>query len=285
MNKEEPSNCRNNIGRCNVKKLKELVGQDGIVGRPIRVHRQVLEVGPKKYAEQLFFGDLHLGHPACDVEKAKRQLDYCLKNHVYLLGMGDYIECGLRTSVGDSVYEQEFNPDIQTERVEALLKPLADAGLIIGLFKGNHEGRIQKETSVDIVKWLCKSLKVPYLGYACWLALKVGSQTYTEYALHGSTGSKYSYTKLKALVDISHNFDSNIIAMGHVHDLVSDWTLVQEYDKRNKVIVERKKLLLLTGHYLNYDKTYAQEKGYPIGKTGSPKVKLFADKFDIHDSM
>jgi UDP-2,3-diacylglucosamine pyrophosphatase LpxH len=268
-----------------VKKLSSLKGKDVIKGRPIRLNRVTLEpISEKPYAELLFFGDLHFGHPTCDIERAKSNLDYCLKNKVYVLVMGDLIEAGIKSSVGDSLYMQKLNPQKQYEYVQELLRPLAEAGLIIGVHIGNHEARILKETSINLTKIICKSLKISYLGFACWNLVYVGNQNYTIYSLHGSTGSKFVYTKLKALIDISHNFMADIIAMGHTHDVVDESTYVQKVDKKRKMVIEQKKYHIITGHYLRYDRSYAQEKGYAIGKMGSPKIKLFSEKHDIHIS-
>jgi len=250
----------------------------------IRLNRVHLDPNGKGYAELVPIGDMHVGHPTCDMARVQAMIDYCLTNHVYVIGMGDYIEAGLRGSVGDSVYIQTLNPQEQAEKVTEMFKPLADAGLLIGLHLGNHEGRIKKETSFNVASNMASTLSVPYLGYATWSILYVGDQSYTLYSLHGSTGSKHVYTKLKALVDIAHNFDADILAMGHVHELAEEAILVQRVDRGSKQVIERKKYLVLTGSYLAYDDSYAQEKGYPMGKLGSPKIKLFADKHDIHTS-
>jgi len=265
------------------KALEDFVGKDGN-RKPIRLNRVYLEPNNKEYTELALIGDIHFGHPGCDIEKVKEDIQYCVDNHIYVIGMGDYLEVGLRNSVGDSVYMQEFNPQEQMEFIVEILQPLADAGLLIGLHIGNHEGRILKETSVNIVSWMARALKVKYLGYACWSLLYVGNQSYTLYSLHGSTGSKHVYTKLKALVDISHSFDADITAMGHVHELAEEAILIQKIDKSRKIVIELKKYLVLTGSYLRYDDSYAQEKGYPMCKLGSPIIKLFNENHDIHIS-
>jgi len=280
----QQSNTPKEVNAMKEKSLEGLVGKDRLKGRPIRLNTQRLDINHDNYAEFIAFGDIHYGHPACDVDKVKRQADYCLKKHIYVLGMGDYIEAGLRGSVGDSVYEQVFNPQKQMDFIVDLFQPLADAGLILGLLNGNHEGRIKKETSVDIGRLISKMLRVPFLGYACWNLFYVGKQSYTIYSLHGSSGSRYVYTKLKALVDISHNFNADLLLMGHVHECADDVILVQEVDRKRKMVVEKKKALILTGSYLQYDDSYAQEKGYPMGKLGSPKIKLFSDSHHIHTS-
>jgi len=265
------------------KARKESDLKSGIIGRPIRLNKQILQVKPgKNYAEVVFFGDLHYGARECDLERAKRMLDYCSSKGIYVFLMGDLIEAGLKTSVGASVYRQKLNPQKQMEDVIDLLEPLAKKGLILGALEGNHELRIEKETGIAVMKVICRILKIPYLRSACWNWFKVGKQNYKVYALHGSTAARYTYTKMKVLVDISHSFNADLIVMGHVHEVSNTTQLVQDIDFRAGVVVEKKKFLFLTGSYLKYDTSYAQEKGYPIAKLGSPKVQLFANKHDIH---
>lgn len=267
--------------------LAEYEGEDGIKGRPIRLNKQRLDTKEgKDYAELLFYGDIHYGHPACDIDRARRNRDYCLDNDVYMLGMGDYMEAGTRRSVGDSVYQQNLNPQDQLEFFMDFFEPVAEKGLLLGLIYGNHEARILKDTSVNVVKLLAKDLDVPYLGSACWNLFYVGDQpqSYTIYTLHGSSGSRFLHTKLKAVKDVGRTINADMIAMGHVHEKAEASTLEQKINKQNRTVEETKQYYILTGHYLNYDDSYAQERGYPIGKQGSPKVKLFSEKHDIHIS-
>ncbi len=253
-------------------------------GRPLSVNIKKLECRKgKDYAEIIFFGDLHFGHPTCLLEKAKQMLDYCLKKKIYVILMGDMIECGITGSVGDSVYTQSLNPQGQIEEVIELLKPLAEKNLILGFHSGNHEERIFKNTGVDVAKIMAGILNVPYLSRACWHILRLGSQRYTVYSLHGSSGSRFIYTKLKVATDISHYFDADIIAHAHVHDLA---TSIIERQKINQDwnVSSRKTYIVLTGHYLGYQLSYAQAKGMPPSKTGSPKIKIYANRKDIHIS-
>jgi predicted phosphodiesterase len=269
--------------------LKEYEGKDKIVGRPIRLNYQVLKADRSgtagKYATVKFCGDWHYGSKECDKKKLKEVLDFCLREKMYVFLMGDLLEAATRNSVGAGVYQQIMNPQKQMEEVIELLKPLADKKLILGCLMGNHEFRIEKETSINVTKVFCAILKIPYLGNACWNLFKVGNQYYRVYALHGSSGSKYLHTKLKAIMDISHNFSADLMVMGHVHDIDAGTELVQYVDLKSKTVKERKKHLLLTGHYLNYDGSYAQEKGFPIGKTGSPNVKFFSERKDVHIAL
>ena len=117
-------------------KLDAFQGQDKLTGRPLKLNIQRLEPNSKGYAELLLFGDLHLGARNCDLNRAKANLDYCLKNHIYIMMMGDMLEAATRYSIGSGVYEQT-NPQEQIEEVLELLKPLAEAKLIVGYLNGN----------------------------------------------------------------------------------------------------------------------------------------------------
>ncbi len=249
----------------------------------IRLNRQRLELRDgRDSAEVLFLGDIHVGHPQSHVDKAVEMINYCISNGIYIMFMGDMIEAGLTTSVGDTVYHQKLNPQEQMETVIDLLEPAAQKGLCIGYLAGNHEARIKKTTSIDVSKMICKSLKIPYLGYAAWNIWYVGNQSYTVYTHHGASGSRFIHTKLKAAIDLSHYFWGDVVAMGHVHDVDSTVIERQYVDKVSKTVKVTKSYIVLTGHYLGYDRSYAQEKGYPPSKLGSPKVLFSGVKKDVH---
>jgi len=164
--------------------------KDKIVGRPIRLNKRRLQLKHSKdYTEIVFCGDWHYGARECDVQKIRDMLNYCHLHKIYIFLMGDLIEAGLKNSIGAGVYRQNINPQKQMERVIELLKPLSDAGLILGSLDGNHERRIEKDTGICITKMMCRFLEIPYLKSACWNLWYAGDQSYTIYALHGSSGS------------------------------------------------------------------------------------------------
>jgi predicted MPP superfamily phosphohydrolase len=142
----------------------------------------------KDHADVCFIGDIHYGHPQSLLEKVKELLTWCLKTKTHIFLMGDLIESGLTTSVGDSVYQQKLNPQEQVEAVTEMLRPVRH--LILGSLAGNHEYRIKKNTSIDVMKNMCRELQIPYLGYAGWNLLYVGKESYSVYTYHGASGSK-----------------------------------------------------------------------------------------------
>jgi len=254
--------------------------KDKLIGRPIRLNKQRLSIAKgEDYAEVIFLGDVHYGSPQCDVPRFLRMVEYCLKNKVYVLLMGDMVECATRHSVGSGVYEQDTPVDSQHEQMIEWLRPLALNGLILGSHSGNHEDRVYKDTGFNISKALCRELRVPYLGDACWSQFSVGKQTYALYSLHGRTGSRFDGTALLAIERISTSFFADMVAMGHAHKTINSIVLMQRVT--NGLVREHKKHLLITGSYLKYDKGYGQVLGLPISKLGSPKAKFYANRHDI----
>ena len=237
----------------------------------------------RNYASLVLLGDVHFGSDYCNVQKFKEMVKYCTQNELYVFLMGDMIEAANRYSVGSGVYEQK-HPQDQVDGVIDILSPLVDKKLILGCLTGNHEDRITKATGIDITRYIAKSLSIPYLGAAGWSLFYVGKQSYTLYAIHGSSSPRHKHTKIKAVLDVSSIFPADIVAMGHVHDLDITSGERQYVDRKRKTVYNRRFITLITGHYLNYD-GYAKGMGFEIGKQGSPKVKLFAEEWDIHPSL
>ena len=239
----------------------------------------------KDYAEAVFFGDVHLGCIYSDTERAKKMLGYCLENNVYVFCMGDIIEAASRHSIGAGVYEQT-SPQEQLDEVSAMFGDLSKRGLILGWLQGNHEFRIFKETGIDVSKIICRELKIPYLGFAGWNLWRVGEESYNVYTIHGASGSRFAWTKMKSVVDVAlYLNNADVVAMGHVHDLLINSISRQGINKQKKTVEFKKCHIIVTGHYLDFPGSYAQMKGLPPGKKGSPKIKLFAHKHDVHCSV
>jgi len=231
----------------------------------------------------VFFGDCHVGSKFCLKEKAQAMIDYCVDKGIYIMCMGDLVEAANKNSPGVGVYEQ-IDPNDQIDQVIAMLSDAAKKGLILGYLQGNHEFRIMKETGVDICRIICRELKVPYLGFAGWHLWYVGKQSYTVYTIHGSSSARFPQTKLKAAMDIASNFDAQIVAVGHMHDVIVHPFRRQKFDKGSKQIIGQKSYVVVTGHYLQYYGSYSQMKGYSVGNVGSPKFKLYSERNDIHES-
>jgi len=248
---------------------------DKIVGRPVKLNRKIL-IPRKDYAEVVFIGDVHYGSPQCNVQKFLDMVKYCVDKKVSVMLMGDLIEMATRYSVGAGVYEQEFPGQSQVEWIIEKLKPLGN--LILGSHTGNHEERVYQATGINVSKWIANQLGCTYLGDACWSEFVVGVHHYSVYSLHGRSGAKFDGTALLALERLAAPFHADVVCCGHSHKCISSAVMMQM--RKNNLVVEHKKHLVITGHYLSYG-GYAQAYGLPPSKLGSPKLKFHADEHKV----
>jgi UDP-2,3-diacylglucosamine pyrophosphatase LpxH len=252
--------------------------EDNMGNSRIRLNQKTLKVRDKS-ADVLLLGDVHWGSPQCDKDRFLENLRWCLKTKTYVLLMGDMIELATRESIGAGVYEQEEPGQDQYEEMVEMLRPLSRAGLLLGVLQGNHEFRIWQLGGMNVTRDIAKSLGIPYLGDACWNLWRVGKETYSVYALHGRTAAQFDATVLRAVENISHSFNADLIAMGHAHKAVSGIMLVQTIEHGH--VVEKKKFTVVTGSYLKYDGGYWQTRGGRLAKLGSPRVRFFSDRHDL----
>lgn len=232
-------------------------------------------------------GDIHFGVPPqhLDLRILKGTLEYILKREdTYMIGMGDYCDCALLNTLGEP-YEAMFNPREQVDAITDLFQPLADKEKILGILTGNHERRVFRQTSFDPAEIIAKNLGVPYCDYSQFFKFKVRKHVYNIYATHGESRATTPGGKLNALLRLGNIAQADVYLMGHVHELFSIPRAKLMIDNRHNKLTYKKSYFVLTGHFLNYKGTYAERKGYQIGKKGVAKIKFFGDRWDIHVSV
>jgi len=226
----------------------------------------------------MMLGDIHYGAPNCLIDRVRENINKCIKEGIYVATMGDLIESANRYSVGESVYTQ-LNPQQQIDDMVNLLKPLVKKGLLLNILGGNHESRIKKLTGLDVNKIIADSLHVHHSGLSQWFNIKVGKQEYSMYTLHGYGNSKTLSGKLNQVKKISETFNCDVVAQGHVHDLCNLHKIEKILDEDK--IITKEKYLVITGSYLDYNNSYAEELGLSIGKIGSPIITFTTSGIDI----
>jgi len=257
-----------------------------------KLFQSYLETTDKGEAQIMLWGDLHLGAPTCQVEFAKEMLDYCEKKHIYVIGMGDYIEMATRVSPGSSLYRQVKVPQDQIDFVIDMLRPVAKKGLLLGLHYGNHEERAFSLTGMNIVKTMARELsheKKNYscrnLGYSAFHLIHVGKQKYDMFTTHGASGSRTPETKLRAVRKYGEYIDAEIVAVGHMHDLLSTSFNHYRVNRTTQRVEFKKTFYVITGSFLGHEGSYAEQKAMIPGNLGSPKVRFLADKHDVFVSF
>lgn len=230
-------------------------------------------MGKEPNAPIAYVGDVHYGSPNCRLADFLDVMEFLYKNNIGVFTMGDMLECGTRTSVGDSVYTQA-SMDKQLDFLWEVLSPFADKGLLLGMLDGNHEERISKAAGIDITKQVfAKRLGVPYLGSAGWNLIRVGGNVYKNYVIHGRSGSRYIGTKLNALKKVSDHLNGDVVCMGHMHDLIHEKVVTLSVNTRNRTREEEEKHLVVTGHFLDHKHSYAETYGLPPANMGCPIIR------------
>ena len=225
-------------------------------------------------------GDWHIGAPTCDLELLRENLKKCLDEGIYVIAMGDQLEMATRTSPGTGVFIQD-DPNNQVNIVVELLKPLQDAELLLGMHAGNHEERLSNVAGLNITRLMCQLIGCRYLAHSAFHLLRVGSESYTLYSTHGSSGARLPYSKIKSVLDVFRYIDAEMVLYGHLHGLDHMAQLYQRIDKRSKKVSSLRRHAVLTGSYLRYSGSYAEQKNMPPVPMGSPIVTFYSDEHEM----
>ena len=241
------------------------------------------------HVKVVLLGDVHYGHNDCNKEYFAKVLTWLFVNkEVYVIIMGDMVETSIKDSRG--LFDQENFSNSQIYKMIEMLRPIADEGRLLGMHIGNHEQRIKNSTGLDITELMALMLKVPYFKYgvAHKFILTQGEkeEIYTMYTTHGKSRAQYSHTKMNACLKLpSIVDDAEVYAMGHVHELGNHKTNPYHIGDSMDKLTRYEKIFVLTGSYLKYWGTYAQQSSYaPSGGTGSPKLKFHIDEHMIRVS-
>lgn len=233
-----------------------------------------------KDAYVIALGDAHLGSMFCNEELFKATVNFILNTpNVYTILLGDLAETATRTSIGLGIFDEKYHIDKQLDVIVELLKPLADAGKILGMVTGNHEFRVHAMSAVDPSKVIADRLGVEYFGYQAYYCLKVGGQTYSLVAWHGAGGSCNKVSQMKAAEKLKETILADIYISGHTHDRSyhdDDINLIQDGELKR-----HRRHYVACGSYLEASGGYAEMKGLSPAATGGVIIKLHSDKKDV----
>lgn len=161
--------------------------------------------------------DVHVGSKECDLEGFSAFLRRVLNDDdSYIVCCGDLINNGVKDSL-TNVYDEVMPPSSQVSKVVELLRPLVDAGKVLGFVGGNHEARSRKSVDLDPGYTICCMLGVPelYRQNMAFVRIRLSNgkaqDTYSLLLMHGKSANKkrqfsYSLEGIDALIT------------GHTHD-------------------------------------------------------------------
>lgn len=225
-------------------------------------------------------GDVHLGNRYFVEKYLDDVLEFVQKNRrrTRIILMGDLMEVATKTSVGRSVYDESYPTNRQHEIAIEKLAPFAD--LIDLVIEGNHEERIIRDTSFEIVENFCHRIGRPdaYGKFSGIVNYQLGSgMTYSVYAHHGATGGTTEASVVNALLKMRERTVAHIYLMGHTHKLFSFARQMYVPSPGADKPATIKQLFVNTGAAVG-DGGYAEQKGFPMNRIGYGAIELFSDE-------
>jgi len=243
-------------------------------------------------------GDIHWGDKAFKksggFEKLKKNLEWLEEHQDHAFGvlMGDIYNVAGRDTKTNPFDSSSDEYDEAAEFFKAY------GHLFKGAIAGNHEQRIRNAYGLDPLKQFCAIAKIPYLGTSALIRIQVGARPaapsaaswfWQNYymAIHHTTGGGGTLgNALNAVAKLENVIvGCDVYAGGHNHQLVSGTRL--KFVPTPGGIARRKIHYVSCGAYLGYEDSYAEEKMFPPGKLGSPRIRFsgLRDKHDVHVSL
>ncbi|AGY48712.1 DNA repair exonuclease [Bacillus phage Staley] len=210
----------------------------------------------------VLMNDIHIGSEALDYDFLKRVFKFIDENreNTRILINGDIFEMVTKQSKGD-LFEQTLSPEQQIDKAVELFKPYAD--LIDCVTSGNHDQRLQNETSIDPVRMFCRYLGIEdrYAGYEAIVGFSFRKKLYTVYQFHGANGGSTVAAIERNMKKYKEKSNAHIVYTGHWHKQFSKPLKFFSFDPYNKVIREEKHWLVC-GNTCVQTAKYAKKFGY-----------------------
>lgn len=202
--------------------------------------------------------DVHIGSDECDLNGFKDLIKRIMADDdAYVVLCGDILDNAVCSPA--SVFQG--SPSDAMETAVRLLKPIADAGKLLGMVSGNHEQRTSRLADVDISEVLAyrigaENVYRPNMAFVrVNLKANCTQDTYNLLLMHGASKSRK---------DRFHVEGVDVICSGHVHDPYVSRPARLVFSQKGKISVEP--IIHVTCcSFLNYG-------GYGAAKMYAPKA-------------
>lgn len=228
-------------------------------------------------------GDVHFGNRYYNPRYLEEALQFVDRHRkrCRLILMGDLMEVATKTSVGRSVYDENYPTQKQFEKAVETFKPYAD--LIDLVIEGNHEERIIRDTSFEIIQEFCHRIDRydAYGGFSGVVNYRLSSGlVYSVYAWHGATGGTKETSAINGLLGMRERCIAHIYLMGHTHKLLSFDREVKVPDPERDGLSTMMQTFVNTGTAVD-DGGYAEQKGLALNLKGFALLQLFAHRRQV----
>jgi predicted phosphodiesterase len=245
-----------------------------IFGRKITTNKDSIRIVP--------LGDVHFGHKNCDVTAFQSVVKHILTHDdTYSFLVGDLLETATKKSIGAGLFEEDSHLNKQVDSMKKMLKPLADAGKILGGVDGNHEDRVYQLTSLCPVAQICQEFNIPFQQYQMYYILEINNMKYKVFLTHGKGGGSSKTTKIKNVAKPSEIAPlMDLYISGHYHSDISDKDKVMYVDEEGN-IKEHIRRFVMCGSFMKYYGSYAEQAVLQPSIVGAPQIFLFSNYKNI----
>lgn len=230
------------------------------------------------YIDLYNIGDVHRGSSTCDISLLNKTIEK-IKNqkNAYWISTGDLLDMPLKNSKSD-VYDG-MSPEKEFEVIISELSPISNKCL--GMVESNHHNRLKRETGMSIDKRICEALgiKNKFLGAIGVIRIMCGNSPYYIAMHHGTGGGRLRGSKTTALnrfEDIVSGAD--IYCEGHTHAFQFFIDTRNYIDKKRCSWKRHSTYFITTGHFLDYQDSYAQNLKLKEMPKGAAKMTLIDGK-------
>lgn len=258
---------------------------------------KILSADLGEHEEIILYGlsDWHLGSEYCDRKLLQGFIDtiQATKN-AYCLILGDVMDNALKNSKSN-VYTATMNPHQQINEAANMLYPIRNK--VLAVTEGNHELRSIKEVALLPLNSLTTKLAYgmeyekaekyvsdrysigAFLLFVTFSNTRNSGRptTFSIYCKHGSGGGSTAGGKINAMEKMQRQVVADIYMSGHTHVQMGFAPAIYIADPIRKKMIEQKQLNINTGMFLRWG-GYAAEGNYPPSVTGTPYVKMWADR-------
>lgn len=226
--------------------------------------------------------DVHIGEKSADLKAFKEVIER-IKNepNTYTILNGDLCNIALKNSKSD-VYNDDLTPMEQVLTIINFLEPIKDKILVMS--NGNHEDRITKDTSIDVLYLVAKQLRIEQVYSPSWWYLylsfgvngrhKERPMLYTLTGYHGSGSAQTTGAKANKVKKMSQVVLADVYIMSHVHEPITTKGIIYTPDYQHKSIVRRDMYYCISNSFLNYENSYAEKMGIIPSNNSINEIEL-----------
>ena len=191
---------------------------------------------------------------------------------IYILG--DMLEF---STTRIDAYSTVMSAHEALERLIELFEPYKDYVRVV--CTGNHEARSLKDFNYDITMQVANRLDAKYTRNDYFDKIIDDDKELVLYMKHGTKVSKNPLLAMNNFVSDMNHIKSDIYMQGHNHYSA----FYQQYER--SFDGGRRASYLFTGHFLNYDNSYAHNKGLLVSPPSFSRLKIDKNMHIVCDTF